>query len=118
NVLLVVYYLIPTYLGFEVVNKWVFRIQQILTREPSFQTWAPTSLSYVIVTVTVTLILWAIFGWGHLLLAKKDLREIIPGKMAAVIITYASILTLPLFLLLVPLAFDHYVAADENALYY
>ena len=38
--------------------------------------------------------------------------------MVAVFFAYGSTLALPLFLLLTPLAFDHYVAADEDAFYH
>ncbi len=118
NGLLVVYYFIPTFLGILVINEWIVDIQEYLTREPGFRAWAPTGLSYTILTITTTLILWAIFGWSHLLLAMKDLREMIPGRMAALFFTFSSTLALPLFLLLTPLTFDHYVAADEDAFYH
>jgi hypothetical protein len=113
-----VYYLIATYLAFEVINKWIVDIQENLAREPGFQTWAPTGLSYFVLSFTTLLMLWAIFGWIHLLLVMRDLKEIIPGRIVAVFFAYGSTLALPLFLLLTPLAFDHYVAADEDAFYH
>ncbi|PRX39843.1 hypothetical protein CLV97_1191 [Planifilum fimeticola] len=118
NILLVAYYFAAVYLSLEVINKWIINIQEYLTREPSFQTWAPTGLSYTILTMTVLFIVVGIFGWVHLLLAKNDLKEMIPGKIVAVILAYGSILVLFLGLLLTPLAIDHYVAADEDAFYY
>jgi len=116
--LLIVYYSVPAYLGLEVINEWFVDIQESLTREPGYLTWAPTGLSYFILSFTTLLILWGAFGWIHLLLAMKDLREIIPGRMAAVFFAYGSTIALPFFLLLVPLAFDHYVAADEDGFYH
>lgn len=97
NVLLVLYYVVPVYLSFEVINEWLVDIQESLTRESDYLTWAPTGFSYIILSATILAILWAAFGWFHFLLAMRDLREIIPGQMAAVVFAFGCTLALPFF---------------------
>ena len=120
NVLLVLYYVVPVYLSFGVINEWLVDIQESLTRESDYLTWAPTrrGFSYIILSATILAILWAAFGWFHFLLAMRDLREIIPGQMAAVVFAFGCTLALPFFLLLTPFALDNYVAADGDGFYH
>src|SRR5690606_41410216 len=53
NVLLVLYYVVPVYLSFEVINEWLVDIQESLTRESDYLTWAPTGFSYIILSATI-----------------------------------------------------------------
>lgn len=91
-------------------------LQEYLTREPGYRVWAPTALSYTLLTLTGLLFVVGLFGLIHFLIAMKAKSEF-PGVFWSFTMTFGSAILIPLLLLSMPLTMDNYIAADDQGFY-